>query len=67
MAKVGGVGNLEEVGVLWEELNRVCVYGGCSGGDVAVVTTILIEGGANVPTFNYMCVEGGSVGGRFLD
>ena len=45
MAKVGGVGNLGEVEVLWEELNRVCVPGGCSGGNVAVVTTVMVEVG----------------------
>ena len=53
--KVGGVGNLGEVEVLWEELNRVCVPGGCSGGNVAVVTTVMVEGGANVPIGDSMC------------
>ena len=66
MAKVGGVGNLREVEVLWEELDRVCVPGGCSGGGVEVVTTVIVEGGDNVPTFNRMCGEGGSFGSRFM-
>ena len=43
--------------MLWEELNRVCVPGGCSGGNVAVVTTVMIEEGANVSTVYSMCVE----------
>ena len=41
--------------MLQEELDRVCVSGGCSGGDVAVVTTVMVEGGSNVPTANCMC------------
>ena len=52
--KVGGVGNLGEVEVILEELNRVCVTGGCSGGNVAVVTAVMVEGGANIPTVNRM-------------
>ena len=55
--KVGGVGDLGEVEVLWEELNRVCVPSGCSGGNVAVVTTVMVEEGDNVSTVNNMCGE----------
>ena len=40
--EVGGVVNLEKVEVLWELLDRVCVPGGCNGGDVSVVTTIMV-------------------------
>ena len=50
--EVGGVDNPGEVEVLQEELERVCVPGGCSGGDVAGVTTVMVEGEANVPTVN---------------
>ena len=53
--KVGGVGDLGEIKVLWEELDCVCVPGGCNGRNVAVVTTLMVEGGANVPTVNSMC------------
>ena len=55
--EVDGVGNLGEVEVLWEELNRVCVSGGCSGGYVAAVTSVMVERGANVPTVICMCGE----------
>ena len=41
--------------------------GGCGGWGVAVVTTVMFEGGVNVPTVNCMCVERGSVGCHFLD
>ena len=67
MEKVGRVGDLGEVEVLWEELDRFFVPDGCSCGDVAVVTTVRVEGGANVTTANSMHGEGGSVGGRFVD
>ena len=67
MTEVGGVCKLGEVEVLWEELYRVCVPSGFSGGDVAVATTVMVEGGANVTTFNRMCGEGGTVGGRLVD
>ena len=56
MAKVGGVGDLGEVEVLWEELNRVCVPSGYSGGNVAVVTTVMVKGGSIVPNVDIMCV-----------
>ena len=65
--EVGGVGNLGEVEVLREELDRVYVPGGCSGGYVAVVTLVMVEGGANVTTVKCICGEGGLVGGRFVD
>ena len=55
LAKVGGVGDFGEVKGLWEELDGVCVPGGCSDGNVAVVTSVMVEGGANIPTFNSMC------------
>ena len=55
LAKVGGVGDFGGVKVLWEELDCVCVSGICSGGDVAVVTAVMVEGGANVPTVDSMC------------
>ena len=57
LEKVGRVGNLGEVEALWEELNHVCMPGGCSGGNVAVATTVMVEGGANVPTVNSICGE----------
>ena len=57
LEKVGGGDNLGEVEVLWEKLNRVCVPGGCSGGNVAVLTTVMVEGGANVPTINSICED----------
>ena len=41
--------------------------GECSGGDVAVVTKVMVEGGANLPAVNFMCVKGGSVGGHFVE
>ena len=65
--EVGGFGSLGEVEVLWEEIDCVCVPVGCSGGYVAVVTTVMVEGGSNLPTINSMCGEGGSVGGRFVE
>ena len=55
LEEVGGVGNLGEVEVLREELDRVCISGGCSGGDVSVATPVMVEGGDNVPTVNCMC------------
>ena len=55
MTGVGGVGNLGEVEVLQEELDRVCVPGGFIGGDIAVVTTVMVEIGANISTINCMC------------
>ena len=55
LAKIGGVGDFGGVKVLWEELDCVCVSGRCSGGDVAVVTILMVEGGSNVPTVNSMC------------
>ena len=57
LVKVGRVGDFGEVEVIWEELNRVCVPGGCSGGNLAVVTTVMVEGGANLPTVDSMCGE----------
>ena len=55
LVKVGGVSDFGEVKVLWEELNCVCVYGGCSGGDVAVVTAVIVEEGEILPTVDSMC------------
>ena len=55
LTKVGGVGDLGEVKVLWGEPDCVCVPGGCSGGNVSVVTTLMVEGGANVPTVDSIC------------
>ena len=55
LAKVGGVGDFGEVKVLWEELDRVCVPGGFSGGNISVITTVMVEGGANVPDVDIMC------------
>ena len=40
---VGVLGNLGEVELLWEELDHVCVSGGCSGGYVALITTVMVE------------------------
>ena len=54
LAKVGGVGDFGEVKVLWEELDCVCVPSGRSGGNVAVVTVVMVEGGDNIPTVNSM-------------
>ena len=53
--KVGRIGDLGDVKVLREELNCVCVPGRCSGGNVAVVTTVMFERGAYVPTVDSMC------------
>ena len=55
LAKIGGVGDFWEVKILWEELDSVCVHSGCSGWDVAVVTAVVIGGGANIPTVDSMC------------
>ena len=55
LAKVGGVGDFWEVKVLWEKINSVCIPSGCTGWYIAVVTAVVIEGGANVPTVNSMC------------
>ena len=55
LKKVGRVGDFGNVKVLWEERDHVCVPGGCSGGNVAVVTAVMVEGGANVPTINNTC------------
>ena len=55
LAKVGGVGDFEGVKVLWEELECVCVPSICSGWNVAVVTVVVVEGGANIPTVDSMC------------
>ena len=52
---VGGVGNLGSVEVLQEELDRVYVPGGYSGGYVSVVTMVMVWGGDNVPTVSFMC------------
>ena len=52
LAEVGGVGNFGEVEVFQEELKRVCMTGGCSVGDVAVATTVMVEGGANGTNVN---------------
>ena len=41
--------------MLWEELDCVCVPSGCSGGNVAVVKTVMVELGADVPTIDSMC------------
>ena len=41
--------------MLWEELDCVCMPGRCSGGNVVVVTTVMVEGGAYVPTVDSMC------------
>ena len=54
-AKLGGVGDFWGFKVLWEELDCVCVPDGYSGGDVAVVTSVMVEVGANVPTVDSMC------------
>ena len=53
--------------MLREELDRVYMHGGYRDGDVSVVTTVILEGGANLPTVNCMCGEGGLVGGRSVD
>ena len=55
LAKVGGVGDFGGVKVLWEERDCVCVPSGCSGGNVAVVTAVMVEGGANIPTVGSVC------------
>ena len=55
MVEVGGVGKLGKVEVLQEERNHVGVPGGFSGGDVVVVTTVMVDRGANVPAVNCMC------------
>ena len=55
LVKVGRVGDFGEVKVLWEELDRVCVPGGFSGGNISVITTVMVEGEANVPDVNIMC------------
>ena len=55
LAKVDGVGDSGEVKVLWGEIDCVYVPGGLSGGNVEVVTAVMVEGGANVPTVNSMC------------
>ena len=54
-AKVSGVSDFGGVKVIWEELNCVCVPGGCSGCNVVVVTVVMVEGGSNVPTIDSMC------------
>ena len=41
--------------MLWEELDCVFVPGGCSGGIVEEVTTVMVEGGAYVPIVNIIC------------
>ena len=51
-AKIGGVGDFWEVKRLQEELESVCVPSGRSGWDVAVVTSVVVGGGSNVPTIN---------------
>ena len=55
LAKVGVVGDFGEVKVLWEELDCVCVHIVCSGGNVSVVTEVMVERGANIPTVDSMC------------
>ena len=55
LTKVCGVGDFGEVKVLWEELNCVCVTFGCSGGNISVVTTVMVEGGANITTVGSVC------------
>ena len=55
LAKVGAVGDFGEVKVLWEELDCVCVPSGCIGGNVEVVTAVMVEGRANIPTVDNMC------------
>ena len=52
LAKISGVGDFWGVKVLWEEIDSVCVPSGRSGWDLAVVTLVVIGGGANVPTVN---------------
>ena len=55
LEKVGGVDGFGEVKLICEEIESVCVPGGCSGGNEAVVTTVMVEGGANLPTVEIMC------------
>ena len=55
LAKVGRVGDFWEVKVLWKELDSICMSSGRSGWDVAVLTVVVIGGGANVPTIDSMC------------
>ena len=55
LAEIGGVGNCWEVKLLWEELDSVCMPSGRSGWYIAVVTEVVIGGGANVPTVESMC------------
>ena len=55
LAKVGGVGDFQEVKVLHEELDCVCVSSGRSGWDLAVVTLVVIGRRSNVPTVDSMC------------
>ena len=55
LAKVGGVGDFGEVKVLWEELDCVCVPLGCRGGNVAVVTVVIVEEGSNVTNVDSLC------------
>ena len=55
LAKVGGFSDFGEIKVFWEELDWVCMSSRCSGWDVAVVTAVMVEGGANIPTVDSMC------------
>ena len=55
LAKIGGAVDFWEGKVLWEELDSFCVHSGRSGWYVAVVTALVIGGGANVPTVDSMC------------
>ena len=52
LAKISGGGEFWEVERIWEELNSVCVPSGRSEWGVAVVTSIVVGGGSNVPTVN---------------
>ena len=52
LAKIGGASEFWEVHRLWEEINSVCVPSGHSGWDISVVTSVVVGGGSNVPTFD---------------
>ena len=50
LANIGGVGDFWEVKRLWEELESFCVPSGRSGWYVAVIKSVVVGGGSNVPT-----------------
>ena len=50
LAKIGGVSDFWGVQRLWEELGSVWVPSGRSGWDIAVVTSVVVGVGSNLPT-----------------